>query len=194
MEKKLRIINLDVSMEDMESGVTFVALVDRPATESNFLAFSKNVNHEFKVVNEEKRIISGVLMLADTPIYRNDKHGEYMVQFSKDSVANMVRKFFRDGNTSNVNKEHNLSRIADGVYMIESFIIDTERMTAPKGFESVTNGSWFGSYKVDNDEVWNEVKEGKFRGFSIEGNFIEAQFSASKEDGLLEQIIAILKS
>ena len=35
-------------------------------------------------------------------------------------------------------------------------------------------GSWVGSVKVDNDEVWNDyVKTGKVKGFSIEGYFAD---------------------
>ena len=31
-------------------------------------------------------------------------------------------------------------------------------------------GTWMGSVKVDNDEIWNDyVKTGKVKGFSIEG-------------------------
>ena len=37
--------------------------------------------------------------------------------------------------------------------------------------EHVTNGSWFGSYAIDNDDVWQKVKDGTFNGFSVEGYF-----------------------
>jgi len=194
MDKKLRLVHLDISMDDDISGVSFVALVDDPATQSNFMAFNSHSQIMFKVDNEEQRIVSGVLMLADTPIYRNDSNGEYMVQFSKKSIKNMVLKLFRDGKTANVNKMHDPMQVTDNVYMFESFIIDTDRMSKPKGFDYVTNGSLFGSYKVDNEDVWNDIKEGKFKGFSIEGNFIEEQFSKFSEASLIEQIKNILLS
>ena len=194
MERKLKVINLDVSLEDLQSGVSFVALVGDPATQSNFLTFAENKPLKFEIQNEEKRIVTGVLMLADTEIYRNDLHGEYLIKFSKSSIFNMVRKFFRDGNTGNVNKMHDPAKPVNDVYMIESFIIDTERMAKPKGFENVPDGSWFGSYKVDNEDVWNEIKSGTFKGFSIEGNFIEQMFSVSKEERILAEIEKILNS
>ena len=47
-------------------------------------------------------------------------------------------------------------------------------------------------YRVDNDEVWSMVKDGKVKGVSIEGNF-EHSFSKNKQDEyLLEEIINIL--
>ena len=132
----LPIYALNVSMDDTESGVSFVALVDHPAIERNFQKFdAQTPQYKFEMISEEKQIISGALMLADTPIYRKDKMGEYYVTFSADSISNIVKKFFKQGNTANVNEMHNPNKIADGVYMFESFIIDTERMTTPKGFE-----------------------------------------------------------
>jgi hypothetical protein len=56
--------------------------------------------------------------------------------------------------------------------MYESFITDSERgILAPKGFPKVPEGSWFASYKVDNDDVWAKVLDGTFKGFSVEGVF-----------------------
>jgi hypothetical protein len=56
--------------------------------------------------------------------------------------------------------------------MYESFITDSERgILAPKGFPKVPEGSWFASYKVDNDDVWAKVLDGSFKGFSVEGVF-----------------------
>lgn len=40
-----------------------------------------------------------------------------------------------------------------------------------KGFEDVTDGSWFGSFYVENPEVWNNIKDGFLKGFSVEGVF-----------------------
>jgi hypothetical protein len=42
------------------------------------------------------------------------------------------------------------------------------------------NGTWFVGVKVENDEVWNQVKEGKIKGFSIEGFFNEVGVEMSK--------------
>jgi len=53
-------------------------------------------------------------------------------------------------------------------------------------------GTWMGSVKVDNDEVWNDyVKSGKVRGFSIEGMFadsLESKAELSAEDKLINEL------
>lgn len=159
------------------------------------VCYSKWDEHQqkfsFSVTNEEKRVISGALMVADMPIYRNDSRGEYYIQFSKQTIYNIVQKFFKQGNTSNVNEMHDPRMVADGVYMFESFIIDRKRMPPPTGSEDLPDGSWFGSYKVDNEEVWNKVKSGDFRGFSVEGKFAMPE---DNEEALLKQIEDILNS
>jgi hypothetical protein len=84
--------------------------------------------------------------------------------------------------------------IADGVYMFESFLIDKSRMSNPKGFEDLPDGSWFGSYKVDNEDIWAKIKSGEFKGFSVEGDFIPKEMNKVSEEALISQITAIIQS
>jgi hypothetical protein len=130
--------------------------------------FSANLS--FAVQDEEQKIVSGPLMIADLPIYRRDEEGEYYVMFTKDQIKKIVQRFFKKGYQAKVNIEH--GKPAQGVYMFESYIIDRERgVNPPKGFEDVANGSWFGSFKVENEGLWKKVKDGTFKGFSVEGLF-----------------------
>jgi hypothetical protein len=89
---------------------------------------------------------------------------------------------------------HNSNKMIDGVYMIESFLIDKERgINAPKGYE-LTDGSWFGSYKIDNDEIWNDfIKSGEFKGFSVEGLFKTVKID-EKPQNIIDEIINIIKN
>lgn len=156
------------------SGVQGVALVDAPAIKRGFLAFREEAPKAlaFAVTSEERRIISGPLMLADTPIYRNDSLGEYYVQFPAPVIERIVQKFFTQGNQASVNLMHNPAEKVEGVTMFESFISDARRGIAPmRGHEDAPDGSWFGSFIVDNPEVWESVKAGTFTGFSAEGFF-----------------------
>lgn len=182
---------IDMTIDDHEeTGVEYISFVDTPAIEREWMAFNNTPKHtKFAVQNKEKRIVSGPIMVANLPIYRRDEHvGEYFVKFSSESIQKIVERFFKNGMTSNVNLDH--SEVAEGVYMIESFIID-ERKKTPEGFGELPKGSWFGSFKVENDAVWEEVKKGTFRGFSIEGMFTD---KAQKEmdSMLIERIIKVL--
>ncbi len=132
---------------------------------------------EFKIEDEEKRIVSGYFMKADLPIIRlNDENEKYYVVFRRDTIEKIVNKFFKNGLNANVNLMHDNNLQAKGVYVIESLIIDSKRgIKAPKGFEDAPDGSWWGSMRVENDEVWAMVKDGSFKGFSVEGMFGQAK-------------------
>ena len=198
MEKELPIYRLEI-MEDEESNieVDFVALVDRPAIERSFLAFAEQTKLDrikFEIQDEEERIISGPLMLADTPIYRYDSSGEYYVVFTADTIKKIAQKYFKKGYQSNVNLMHDNGQVVDGVTMFESWIVDEKRGIKPmKGFEDVKDGSWFGSFKVENDDVWELVKDGKVKGFSVEGIFNYKSYGISNPQKMMADIIEILK-
>lgn len=150
----------------------------------------------FVIQDEEQRIISGPLMLADTPIYRNDAtRGEYYVVFSADTIKQIAQKFFKKGYQNNVNLMHNSGDVQEGLTMFESWIVDKKRGIQPMvGFEDVPDGSWFGSYKVENDEAWNKVKSGEVLGFSVEGNFLyKEQEQMSAEERMMNEIIKVLQ-
>lgn len=147
----------------------------------------------FAVQDEEERIISGPLMLADTPIYRNDSNGEYYVVFDKDTIKQIAQKFFKKGYQKNVNLMHDDGRVVSGLTMFESWITDEKRGIKPmNGFSDVPEGSWFGSFKVDNDEVWQMIKDGKVKGFSVEGVFNYRKTGIRNVQQMWEQIKDIL--
>jgi hypothetical protein len=143
--------------------------------------------------DEKKQIISGPLMVAGLPIYRRNESGEYYGIFEAEDIYNLRNKFSKNQFGNSVNKMHDPSQAIDGVYMIESFIIDSERgINSPNGFK-LPNGSWFASYKVDNKDVWdNFINNGEFKGFSVEGMFKEVQVDA-KPLSIIEQVIEIIK-
>ena len=172
-EGMLPVYKMDiVSDENSDLEVDYVALVDKPAIEKNFLAFNEHEQKMAFAIQEDEQIITGALMLADKPIYRNDENGEYYVVFGKDTIKKIAQKFFTKGYQSNVNLMHDSGQRLDGLTMFESWITDEKRgVKAMKGFEDVPEGSWFGSFKVNNPDVWQMVKEGKVKGFSVEGLF-----------------------
>lgn len=154
-------------MNDNETGLTAVSLVDYPAVERDFLLFDKQ-EILFKA-DDEKQIISGIALLADTPIYRRNERGEFYVIFESDTIRKLVEKYSKDGMFNSVNLMHKSDAFVNSVYLIESIIIDKERGICPKEFDDVPNGSWYVSYYVEDKQLWNEIKKGEwFKGFSVE--------------------------
>ena len=191
MELPLYMLEISDDLND-DAEVQFVSLVDRPAIQKNWNAFKNE--QKFQIISEDKRIISGCAMLADTPIFRSDvTFGDYYVAFSKDTITKIVQKYFKKGYQNNVNLMHDPNQIETGVTMFESFISDKSRGIEPmKGFEDAPDGSWFVSMLVENDEVWDKVKQGMVNGFSIEGIFNYAPL-VSKEQQVMNEIYKILE-
>ena len=181
--EKIEVFELVIDTDD-ESGVTAIALVDQPAIESNWMAFSKQSEYKFNIKDEEKRIIEGYFMVADLLIPRIGENGEkFFVKFSAKTIEQIREKQSRLGLNNNFNLMHDPRQIAEGVYMLDNLIIDNERgKVAPKEFEKVPNGSLWGSAKVDNDEIWEQVKNGEFTGFSVEGMFKQLKPVTMDED------------
>lgn len=177
-------------------GVDFVALVDDPAIERNFVAFKSQKPLSFKTTDSDQHILAGPLMVADMLIFRNDpQHGEHLVLFDAPTISQIVQKFFKEGNTDKVNLMHNDAEQPKGIYMFESAIINKEGgFATPAGFEELPDGSWFGSFKVDNAEIWDKfIKTGEFKGFSVEGFFSYENTDTHTTPDETEDIINELK-
>lgn len=184
---------------DASTGMYTVSLVDYPAVESDFLYFNENKKQmTFAVEDEEQRIITGVVMRCDFPIYRITDDGyEYYIMYDKPTIEIMAEKWIADGFANYVNLMHNPLNYVDGVYLKELYIKDTERGINPKGFENISDGSLFATYKVLNDDVWNGIKSGEFKGFSLEGYFDVKEVQTPEEEAenaLLDEIINMLNN
>jgi len=158
----------DMDLVDGICGVDIISLVDFPAVERNFIKFAKEVEVKFNV-NDEKHIVTGPALIPGKKIYRRDESGyEYYVQFSKDAIKRIAEKFFEDHNTTNVNLQHELD--VKGCVYFESYFLDKERGILPAEFADLPDGTWIVSCKINNEGVWELVKNGTLQGFSIEGN------------------------
>ena len=134
-------------------------------------------------------------MRADFNIYRySESLGEYYIRYSKDTIKKMAEKLMLDGYHNNINLMHSLD--TDGVNLLQLFIKDTEKGIDPKGFDDIEEGSLFAVYKVNNDEVWRSIKDGVFKGYSLEGFFeikpIKENNLMSKFEKMKKQILSIL--
>lgn len=188
MEVPIFFMQVDESL-DSDRDVSFISIVDDPAIKRNFIAFADE-KIEFKV-DAERRIISGPALLADTPVRRYTNPANCYLQIDKANVMKAAQKFFKRGNQANVNLFHDAA--PGGVYVFESFITDKERGILPmKGYEDAKDGSWFISMKVENDEVWNKVKAGELKGFSIEGFLGLAKMSQTEDEVLLQKITDLI--
>lgn len=162
--------------EDGFSGVDCISVVDDPAIGLGYLKFSKEEPQRLKleVLNKEKRILTGAIMVPDTPIYRNNpQYGEHYVVFDKETIELIAQKFFKYGFQHHSNINHNDKAVLPEVFFYESYLTNKDRgINPPKGYEDVPDGTWFGTMKVESAKVWDVLKSDDFTGFSIEGYFM----------------------
>lgn len=163
----------DAMILDGDSGMLKISLVDDPAVMSNFQSFdSQKKMMMYSVTDEEKRLVRGVVMRADFPIYRRDSQmGEYYIIYKADTIRQMAEKYLVENRQNNINLMHEKDSDIDGVQMVQFFIKDSAVGVSPMGFEEIADGSLFGEFHVTNDAVWEQIKEGTYRGFSLEGIF-----------------------
>lgn len=181
--KGLPVYNITIDF-DTDEGLQLVSIVEDPAVVESFLKFSDESVKLIFTSNEEQHIISGISLLADTPIYRCDETGGYYVVFTKETIKQLVEKYNKENKTNLTSLQHNGQIISDCV-MVESYFIDKQRGICPNEFSHCPDGSWITSYKVTNDELWNEIKtSGTLNGFSVE---ISCQLVPAKDGQHLEE-------
>ena len=168
-------IELYIDDTNIEDGIDAISFVNSPAIEENFVALSKH-KVEFKSIDDEKRIIVGLALVPDKEIYRRQGDKEFNIIFSKETVKKASHLYLKKLKVNNTTLEH--EKNTDGVSVVESWIIEDVKNDKSNVYGlNAVEGAWAVVMKVDNDKVWNDVKDGKYLGLSIEGIF-----SDKKED------------
>ena len=162
--------------EEGRLGITAMGLVDMPAIEENWIALSKV---QLSAVNDERRMLYGPALIPDKEILRYDDKGEpYYVYFEKETVQKVAHQFFKKNLQHTTNLQHEIP--VTGVTVVESWLKEGKNdKSIELGLPDLPDGTWFIGTKVDEEHVWNDVKEGKIKGYSIEGFFNEVGVAMS---------------
>jgi|TARA_R110000824_G_scaffold164213_1_gene340367 hypothetical protein len=190
----MKIIELILDEAQEMMGIEAISIVENPAIEENFLALKAEKVEEIKLaeVNKDKKILMGALLIPNKPIYRQSADEEYYIYFSKDTINKASQMYLKNGNQNNSTLEH--QHELSGLTLVESWIVEDEKYDKSRKYGlNVPVGTWMGSVKVNNDEVWNDyVKNGKVKGFSIEGYFAD-KVEMNKEEKEAKIILTKIK-
>jgi hypothetical protein len=191
---KLDTIELFIDETADNDGIEALSLVKFPATEENWVALN-NHRIEFKSIDDEKRIIIGLALVPDKLIYRRNGDYEYNIKFSKETVKKAGQLYLKKLNNNNATLEHKTE--VDGVSVVESWIVENPKMdkTAIYNLNAV-EGAWAVIMSIENDKVWQEIKDGTYLGISVEGYFSDEQklSAQSEQDKLIEKIKSIISN
>jgi len=176
-----RIIELIIDEENEFSGIEAISVVENPAIEEDFVALKEHKEIKLAEVDKEKRILMGAALIPNKKIFRSGEEEDYYIFFSEETVRKASELFLMKGNQNNSTLEHNIE--LEGMSVVESWIIEDEKRDKSRKYDfDLPIGTWMVSMKVNNDEIWSQVKAGEIKGFSIEGYF------ADKMDGPKESI------
>lgn len=171
----------EARIDDFNDGIIAISLVEFPAVEKDFVCF--NAEREpirFSIDNEEEKLISGVIMLADSPIYRRQGDYEYYVTYNRETLKKMASKMLEEGTFKNNDIQHN-GQFIKGMELMELYIKDEKKGLNPNYVSDVPDGSLMGTFHITDDALWNEVKNGNYlNGFSLEGLFTIEKMNNNK--------------
>lgn len=167
-----------------------VSLVEDPAMESEFIALNKQ--YPIKLENE-KRLLIGAVLIPNKPIYRYMNGQEFYISFDEATIEKLAQGFLANDYQHNITIDHQYD--ADDIVVVESWIKTSESDKSVAYGLNEPIGTWFISVKVNNEDVWQKIKSGVYKGFSVEAivgldEIIKNKVSMDKD--LIEKIKEII--
>ena len=172
----------------IDSETEAISLVTEPAIESDFVFFSKDkdiVKEAFS--SDEKHMVYGAVLRPDFPIYRYDGENEYYLEFTSESIERMARDYMMNYRQGNVTIQH--EEYANEVFMVESWIkqdMDKDKSVSVGLDKSLPIGTWFCGFYVNNNDIWERIKSGELKGFSVEAMIDLEDFAKVKKEDEFE--------
>jgi hypothetical protein len=192
--KETKIVELIIADDSQELAIDAISLVTSPAIEQDFVYFGKEKNNlTFAKVDEEKRMLVSPALIPNKQIFRHDPNtdSDYYVFFSKDTVRKASELYLKHNNHHKATYQHQ-DRVS-GVLTVESWIKEGDQDKSKLYGYDLPNGTWFVKMKIENDELWQEIKSGNLRGLSIEGYFTNKFEQMQKKEFTTEEVKTALK-
>lgn len=183
-ERKLtKITELIISDDNAELSIDAISLVSQPAIEVDFVYFNKQQEFlTFAKIDEEKRELVSPALIPNKQIFRYDANtdSEYYVYFSPSTVKKASELYLRHNNHHKATYQH--EQRVSGVLTIESWIKEGDQDKSKMYGYDLPNGTWFVKMRIDNDEIWQKIKDGELKGLSIEGYFVDKMEALTKAE------------
>lgn len=151
-----------------------VSLVKDPAVESTLLKFNNETTDVLHFTNDEKKIVYSVAMIPNKMIFRKDIKGKPAnVFYSAETIKKFQQEYFKSNSGTNVN---HAKFNTEGIYPFTSWVVNENQNSIVEGQDlKAPNDSLIMGFKIDNPEIWEEIKTGNLDGLSVEGNVIFEQ-------------------
>ena len=179
MARTFNIPIFDISVDEEGLGLFGLSFVDNPAIQVELHAFKAEDKQKIYFSSHEKREVVSPVLIPNQLIIREADGIPYYMRASEETIKKIYEKYMLSGNWNNFtymheNMELDISeRAKDGIYLQRLWIIGDERTddaNTKYGFE-LPKGTLMMKAKVNNRQIWNEIREGKLRGISLEAFF-----------------------
>ena len=192
-KKPTKIVELVIEENNEMLAIDAIWLVAAPAIEQDFVFFGKEKhNLTFAKVDEDKRMLVSPALIPNKQIFRYDPNTdrEYYVYFSKDTVRQAAELYLKHNNHHKATYEHQ-DRVS-GVLTTESWIKEGDQDKSKMYGYDLPNGTWFVKMRIDNDDLWQKIKDGELKGLSIEGYFVDKMQKMSETQPTDQEILEAL--
>jgi hypothetical protein len=193
MDNITKIVELVIADDSEELAIDAISLVTNPAIEQDFVYFGKEKNNlTFAKIDEEKRMLVSPALIPNKQIFRYDPNtdSEYYVYFSPETVRQASELYLKHNNHHKATYQHK-DRVS-GVLTVESWIKEGDQDKSKLYGYDLPNGTWFVKMKINNNELWNKIKDGELKGLSIEGYFVDKMQKMSERQPTDEEILKAL--
>ena len=194
----MKLYELKINEDELngsEQGIYAISLVEDPAIEENWIYFSKEESEEkvlLQAEDDEQQTLVGAVLVPNKKILRRDPQTgeEYTIYFEAETIKLAEELYFKNKNNDKFTVDH--KRPVNDVYVFESWIVEDINNDKSRAYGlDVPVGTWMVKAKVDNPKIWSEVKNGAYKGFSIEG-LLKHNLKLAKIDGNDESLETLL--
>lgn len=178
MAKKIKKYKVGIDSETYA-----ISMVESPAIESDFVALSKEEEKRVFLESDERHMCYGAALIPDKDIYRNNGEQEFYISFTKESIEKMSQDFMKNYRQNEVTLDHD--EMANDITITESWLVEDPYKDKANALGiNVPKGSWMIGMKVNQIDVWDRVKSGELKGFSVESMISLEDFSKQNTNNM----------
>lgn len=178
MTKKIKKYKVGIDSETYA-----ISMVESPAIESDFVALSKEEEKRVFLESDERHMVYGAALIPDKDIYRNNGEQEFYISFTKESIEKMSQDFMKNYRQNEVTLDH--EEMANDITITESWLVEDPYKDKANALGiNVPKGTWMVGMKVNQIDVWERVKSGELKGFSVESMISLEDFSKQNTNNM----------
>lgn len=163
-----------------------ISMVEQPAIESDFVALSEQKEDKIQAFLEsnERHMVYGAALIPDKDIYRNNGEQEFYISFTKESIEKMSQDFMKEYRQNEVTLDH--QEMANDITITESWLVEDPYKDKSNALGiNVPQGTWMIGMKVNQIDVWDRVKAGELKGFSVESMISLEEFGKQNDNNMI---------